>query len=121
MITFSTVQLVTDAYIEAMLWSTSGDDGDENLEGYELADETFLQCVADVCNFLGGYIDLVQQAMRPDYSWSNVGHDFWLTRAGHGAGFWDRGLGEVGDKLSDAARAFGNLDPYVDDDGRVHL
>lgn len=41
-----------------------------------------------------------------------LGHDFWLTRNGHGAGFWDRFGGEQagarhGSILSDAARPFG--------------
>ena len=33
-----------------------------------------------------------------------AGHDFYLTREGHGAGFWDRGLGELGDRLSKASK-----------------
>lgn len=35
------------------------------------------------------------------------GQDFALTRNGHGAGFWDRSYGELGDKLSDAASVYG--------------
>lgn len=35
------------------------------------------------------------------------GHDFKLTRDGHGAGFWDRGYGEAGKQLTEAARAYG--------------
>ena len=31
-------------------------------------------------------------------------HDYWLTRNSHGAGFWDRGLGDSGDRMSDAAQ-----------------
>ena len=27
------------------------------------------------------------------YDEAQAGHDFWLTRNGHGVGFWDRGLG----------------------------
>ena len=37
-----------------------------------------------------------------NYTWEAIGHDFWLTSQGHGAGFWDRGLGEVGDTLTDS-------------------
>lgn len=33
--------------------------------------------------------------------------DFWLTRNGHGAGFWDRGAGSVGKRLTDAAKSYG--------------
>jgi len=36
-------------------------------------------------------------------SWGNFEHDFWLTRSGRGAGFWDRGeIGDgVGKKITD--------------------
>lgn len=37
--------------------------------------------------------------------WSYFGHDLLLTRDGHGAGFWDRGLGELGEYLTKHARA----------------
>ena len=49
-----------------------------------------------------------------------AGQDFWLTRNGHGAGFWDRDLGEVGDRLSKACDAFPEVDLYVGDDGFIH-
>lgn len=35
------------------------------------------------------------------------GHDFALSRNRHGAGFWDRGYGPVGDALTEAAHAYG--------------
>ena len=45
-----------------------------------------------------------------------AGHDFALTRNGHGAGFWDRGLGTVGDMLSDEAKAYGSHSVYIEVD-----
>jgi hypothetical protein len=36
-----------------------------------------------------------------------AGHDFAYTRNRHGTGFWDRGLGDLGTRLSDAAHAMG--------------
>lgn len=38
----------------------------------------------------------------------------------HGAGFWDKGLGEVGDLLTRDAESFGGADLYVGDDGKIH-
>lgn len=52
---------------------------------------------------------------------SQAGHDFWLTRNRHGAGFWDRGLGDVGKALTEAAHAFGATDLYITDDGQVEF
>lgn len=37
------------------------------------------------------------------------GHDLALTRNHHGAGFWDRGLGDAGDVLTDWAQSLGEL------------
>ena len=54
---------------------------------------------------------------------SQAGHDFWLTRCEHGAGFWDRGLEERGDRLTAACgwrTAFPNVDLYVGDDGMIY-
>jgi hypothetical protein len=53
---------------------------------------------------------------------SQTGHDFILTANGHGCGFWDRGLGELGDRLTEATRGY-SIDAefalwgdYADDD-----
>lgn len=50
-----------------------------------------------------------------------AGHDLWLTRNHHGAGFWDRGLGAVGDVLTREAHAMGSSDVYVSDEGWQEL
>jgi hypothetical protein len=50
-----------------------------------------------------------------------AGHDFWLTRNGHGAGFWDRGLGTLGNRLSAAAKVYSGCDLFVGDDARVYF
>ncbi|AXQ69622.1 hypothetical protein HOU03_gp146 [Caulobacter phage CcrSC] len=55
-----------------------------------------------------------------DYDEAAAGRDFWYTRNGHGVGFWDRGLGEVGDKLSDACR-YSEVYVSFEADGKVHL
>lgn len=51
----------------------------------------------------------------------HAGHDFWLTRNHHGAGFWDRGLGELGDRLTAASHPYGTSDLYVGDDGKLYV
>lgn len=51
-----------------------------------------------------------------------AGHDFALSRNGHGAGFFDRGMGELGDRLQDAARVYGASDAWTtDEDSEAHL
>ncbi len=50
-----------------------------------------------------------------------AGHDFWLTRCGHGAGFWDGNWPEpAATRLTEAAKAFGEADLYRGDDGKIY-
>jgi hypothetical protein len=52
---------------------------------------------------------------------AQVGGDFWLTRNGHGTGFWDRGHPDwLGRHLTDAAKAYSSADLYMGDDGRIY-
>lgn len=60
--------------------------------------------------------DSQRNGARPDQN----GHDLWLTSNHHGAGFWDRGLGDVGHRLTDASRPYA-ADLYVGDDNFLHL
>jgi hypothetical protein len=55
-----------------------------------------------------------------------AGHDFWLTRCGHGAGFWDGDYkyasGEDdGGVLTALSKKFGEATLYVGDDGKIHV
>lgn len=55
---------------------------------------------------------------------ASAGHDFWLTRNGHGCGFWDgdwEGAEYYGDILTAASKKFKELKPYVGDDGKIYL
>ena len=51
-----------------------------------------------------------------------AGHDFWLTRNGHGAGFWDGDYEEEkGERLTQKSQDFGELHIWVDNDGKLHF
>jgi len=54
-----------------------------------------------------------------DNNRDQVGHDLWLTANRHGAGFWDRGLGIVGEYLTAAAHPYGELTLFENSDGVV--
>ena len=52
----------------------------------------------------------------------HAGHNFWLNRNGHGAGFWDGDYEEEkGRRLSDACVAYGELHVWVDNAGSLHF
>jgi hypothetical protein len=108
----------TRAYIEAALWSSLDDKDrpmDANYSASDLADETLAQFKTDCAKFQAEQAGLI--VAREE----RAGHDFWLTRNGHGAGFWDGDWPESEDKiLTDAAHAFGSCELYVGDDGKIY-
>lgn len=62
--------------------------------------------------------------VRPGHRVDDDGNAYYVLEnvigCGHGAGFWDRGLGEVGDALSKACEPYGSVDLYVGDDGKIY-
>jgi len=109
-------------YITAMLWAETDNDGtplDENYDGKpgEFTDRCHNQIIADAKAFQEQYGHL----------WENVAtdqqaaHNFWLTRQGHGDGFWARPeiYGLNADILTNAAHSFGQFELYITDDGKI--
>jgi hypothetical protein len=117
----------TRAYIEAMLWSTNDDsdeqDGeplDKNYGAEDIAPETMELIVEDCADFQKRFGQLIEDepAVRGEDRWDRwelAGHDFWLTREGHGAGFWDGDWPKHGDELTEASKSYGSFDLTVDD------
>jgi len=135
----------TTAYVEAALWSTSAELGrcdacnndavqtqddrcaicggdvrgtdrslrDLGFSAADIAPETLASMVADCAKFQAEN-DLSEGGD------SQAGHDFWLTRNGHGAGFWDGDWPETGDALTEACRAYGEVELYVGDDCKIY-
>lgn len=104
-----------NGYIEAALWSSTDDDG-ESLEDMDIAPETLEEMEKDCDDFVESFGHLFE-----GYDDAQAGHDFWLTRNGHGAGFWDGDYDEPeATELTDAAKAYGEYTLYVGDDGDVY-
>jgi hypothetical protein len=105
-------------YTACALWSST-DENDTPLDQIdaELSEQTKLTFHDDCKDFCEANAELLEQS---GLSYEQAGHDFWLTRNGHGAGFWDRGLGKVGKDLSDAAKVYGSCDLYTGDDGQIY-
>ena len=102
----------TRAYLEAAEWSGLDDDASTALElsvDPRWTDESLSQAKSDCEAF--------QRDNASDLAeWTDeqAGHDFWLTRNRHGAGFWDRGMGESGDRVTDAAHVYGEVPVFFD-------
>ncbi len=116
------LETVLAAYIECALWSSTdnadesgGAPLDDNYGPEDIAPETLAEMREDCDDFIAS----AGKLGADDWSDGQFGHDFWLTRNGHGAGFWDRGYAD-GDALTDLARPYGSVDLYVGDDGLIY-
>lgn len=117
--TFASLDEFTQAYVEAMFFTSTGTRDDEDLEHAsfdELAPETLAKIIHDCELFQKDNADLI------DHEWSQAGHDFWLTRNHHGAGFWDGDWEEPdATALTHASHGYSAIDLYRGDDGRLYL
>lgn len=133
---------MTDAYLEAAEWASTGTmpDAPEDTEPKPLdtldhegwSDDARKAaeraCAAFAARCAEQNIDLTC------YDPARVGHDLWFTRNGHGAGFWDRPevydgvmtvrelaqkVAPISERLTDIANAMGERDVYIGDD--LHL
>ena len=84
----------------------------------DLPEEIRAAAARDVADFLR-LIDDEGLTFDAAAHWDDdqLGHDFSLTRNGHGAGFWDRGRGDIGDKLTALAHSYGDSTLYSDPSG----
>jgi len=111
-------------YIECALWATldesdesGGNPLDKNYGITDLSEDCLQQITQDCQSFREANVEDIAESELAD---SSAGHDFFLTRNGHGAGFWDRGLGEVGVRLTAACKPYGSMDLYLGDDNKIH-
>jgi len=121
----------TTSYIETALWSESdesdesgGEPFDANYSSDDIADEAISEMARDCEKFQKeyGHLWAELEGVRGGYSVeASAGHDFWLTRNGHGAGFWDGDWPEeVGEALTKASEKFGACNLYLGNDGKIY-
>lgn len=115
------------AYIEAALFTStdnSDESGGEPLDRNYTADdiaESSRQAITKDCV---AFMTANRQDLESDEALGaeQAGHDFWLTRNGHGAGFWDGDWPTaMGKRLTASAKKFGEMDMYVGDDGKLYI
>lgn len=99
----------TTAYITAIYFTGTGDNERPPADA-KLTPLCYAHCFTQCASFWRAYKDLIEAAgVDP----TQAGHDFWLTRNGHGAGFWDRPKiygEELADQLTRASIACGEYD-----------
>jgi len=98
-----------------------------NLSIEDIAPEALASIERDCSAFYDAHVDTWTDQHKYGSSDGSTeselaGHDFWLTRAGHGAGFWDGDWSEpAATKLTDACKAYSDQSPYVGDDDKIYL
>ena len=143
--TFADLPLFVQGYVEAMFWTEDapGVDTEEFLTdeyqeamaegqcdgtipgdvGFNELHPDFLATILRECETFQkeNAADLAEAYDRDGYTPERAGHDYWLTRNGHGTGFWDRDeldADGLGDRLSDAAR-YSEVNLWFDPDTRT--
>lgn len=113
------IQTATEQALETLLWSESDDNGEP------------LDALYSAYDITGDEVDIFADQLRDfilsnqddllDITATSCGHDFVLTRNGHGVGFWDRGYGDRGDRLTAACKPYGECGLYVGDDDGLYM
>jgi len=107
----------TQAYIQCALWSST-DDNDNPLDDKYSVDGISKSCLTamndDCQKFQAENMPMIIDDL------SEAGHNFWLTRNHHGAGFWDGDYPEYGDVLTAKSHEFKEVNLIVCDDGLIY-
>ena len=132
------IKKIMDSYLECAIWTEEErlkEEKEENLSVYgkdselrdmipeidlnihNFSDNSKIKAYQDIKKFLeyaGDSVDGISE--------EQLGHDIWLSRNGHGSGFFDRGYDkEIETKLMDSARKMGGCDLYLGDDGVLYF
>lgn len=111
-------------YLVASLWSSTDDTGeplDSNFSITNIATESLLSAWAECSRFIREcQTDLIH------LDGARNGFNFWLTRAGHGAGFWsehsdDESAELAMQQLTHVSHGFGEIDLYIGDGRKLHF
>lgn len=142
MATKNQIETVARHYLVALLWTMPGDDNCENpgdafyVDGLSdsVRETARTDCVEfiDLCEKSGGLFTKALDChsagygQHPDAGSAEAafGHDYALTRNGHGCGFWDRASEGLPQELGDAITALcrhKETNLYVGDDGAVYF
>lgn len=118
-------QFVRD-FLACALWTMAADDDGTNpgddLTIFDFSPESLAELVADCRKFYNEFSEIWEVGGWDD---GQAGHDFALTRNGHGAGFWAREFNkysdDIGAMMTTASHSYGQFDLFVGDNGMVYV
>tara|TARA_R110000796_G_scaffold52544_1_gene123805 strand:+ start:273 stop:665 length:393 start_codon:yes stop_codon:yes gene_type:complete len=109
-------------YLDTALWSSTDWDTNEPLDSLYSVDDFDEQTIRDQIVDITDFLNQCEKD-KLDFEGmedSTIGHNFWLNRCGHGAGFWDSGLKD-GNKISDICKYNRAESAYLGDDQNIYI
>lgn len=116
----TTLEKIARAYLACALWTASDPEDGLPLDREYDVDDFHADAVREASETCADFVLSAGDDVN-DLDPEQIGHDLWLTRNSHGAGFWDRGLGEQGKRLTELAHPYGEAYVYVGDDNLLHF
>jgi len=108
-------------YLSCCSWSSLQDESEDNFEEYTFSDRAKHTAYLDLCTFISiSQHYLYGHTTDIKLSAADIGHNLWLDRAGHGAGFWDRGF-VYGNTLTKLAQEMGQIEVYLSDKQEIEF
>lgn len=109
---------ILNSYLETALWADA-EEGDEEMKSKTIHDFD-PQSKAEALNDIKAFVKIAGEQAPEElrtYSDEQLGHNLWLSRNGHGAGFFD----DNNDKLQDIARNMKEKYIYIGDDKGLYM
>jgi len=114
------IDTAVDSYITALIWTEEGHETDydpwEGKNIYDIDENSKDEIVKEVEWFINSAGDVFE-----DMTDDQIGNDLWLTRNGHGSGFFER----INDSenltiITKLCDVLGNVDAEIGDDGNIY-
>lgn len=129
------IDTILNHYLIAAIWADMPEDDSKSvIADTDIHSDSVAACRREVAAFIelaenhanGDLIEQYKSCEFGEYEAAAaemLGHDIWLTRNGHGAGFWSRDNlpGTLGDDLTEIANVIGPRNVYRGDDGKVYI
>lgn len=111
MLKYQNVSDVIAGYKEAIFFTELYSEISENDYLSDTAESRIEKDCEEFCILIENHPYILENENAIDFT--KIGHDFWLTRNHHGAGFWDGGWAEIfGDFATAISHKFSDIDVY---------
>lgn len=127
------IESIEQGYFAALEWLTwespdfftMHEELENEPDNYDIDTDKINSLVSDIvkdfidrvpADLIEQYLEQIKNAQyhSRNHALNLLGHDLYLTSEGHGAGFWDRGLNELGDKLTEFSKSCATIHIWYD-------